>query len=327
VVIYSFTSRKQALEAAAREKIDVFLADNALEVDPKELPAKCGLAYLVDSPEVHLENGVPAICRFQRTELLYKSILGVFSDALGEASVRNLYSGNTKVLMFSSPCGGTGTSTLAAACAAHFALAGKRSLYLSLEDFGSSDLYFSGEGASDMSDVVYAVKRRRGSLPIKLESCVRRDKCGVCYFSTAKVALDMLELSDLDRQELVSVLAESGGYDIIVIDMSFDLRKETRELFRQAHALVWVSDGMAGANLKIARAYKALQVLDQGAQAPLSDRVCLLWNKFVSGGGEDALQDLGIQTAGMVMKVRHRVNEQIAYQLAISKAFDAILDA
>lgn len=327
LLLHSFTSLEKALEALGPEKIDVFLADDVFEIDTEALPEKCGFAYLVDSPELDTLRGRPAVCQFQRTELLYKNVLNIFSEALGDASVRNLYSDRGKVIIFSSPCGGSGTSTLAAACTAYFALTGKQSLYLNLEDFGSADTYFSGEGVADMSDVVYAVKRRRGSLPIKLESYARRDSSNACYFSTAKMALDMLELNAADRQELVSVLVESGGYDYVIVDMPFDLHKESRELFQKAHALVWVSDGTAVANQKTARAYEALRVLEQGGAAPLADRVCLLLNKIPTGM-ESELPALGMPVVGAVAKIRHQMNESITSLLADSPAasvFDAIL--
>lgn len=327
LLLYTFTSLDKALEALNTEKIDVLLADDAFSLDTEVLPEKCGFAYLVDSPELDTLRGAPAVCQFQRTELLYKNVLNIFSEALGDASVRNIYSDRSKVLIFSSPCGGSGTSTLAAACTKHFALAGKQSLYLNLEDFGGADAYFSGEGVADMSDVVYAVKRRRGSLPIKLESYARRDSSNACYFSGSKMALDMLELTVEDRQELISVLAESGGYDYVVVDMSFDLRKENRELFQKAHALVWVSDGTSVANQKTAKAYEALRVLEQGDSTSLTDRVCLLWNK-IPAGMEGELPALGMPVVGAVAKVQNQMNESIAGLLGASPTatvFDAIL--
>ena len=324
LVIYLFTNPQTALEEIHREKINVLLLEDAVGMDPQVLPAKCGVAYFVDSPEVDTVNGFPAVCRFQRTELIYKQILAIFSETLGESSLKNLYSSNTKVMIFSSPCGGTGTSTLAAACAAHFALAGKRCLYLNLEDFGGADTYFHGEGAADMSDVIYAVKRKQRSLPIKLESCTSRDRHGVLFFSMAKIAMDMLELTATDRLELISSLVEFGNYDVIVIDMMFNLQEETRRIFKLAHALVWVGDGMPASTLKLTRAYEALRVLDQERQAPLSERVVLLWNKMmVEQIGNQA--NFEIYSAGSIMKIRHQANDQIIYQLAESDVFDAIL--
>lgn len=322
--LYSFTDLAIALSALPKERIDVFLADDSFKIEPAQLPPKCGFAYFVDSPEMDTVNGCKAICKFQRTELMYKQILGVFSEALGDLSIRNVYSESTKVIIFSSPCGGTGTSTLAAACSAHFAGIGKRSLYLNFERFGEADIYFSAEGTANMSDVVYAAKSGRGNLPIKLESCVKQDNCGVYYFSAAKVALDIMELTAEEKKKLISALIYSNHYDYIIIDMDFDLEKQTLSLFHQAHMLVWVSDGLLSSNRKIARAYAALSVLEQNEQNPLSERVCTIQNKYSSTLG-DTVSGLELRSAGLVPKIRHKVDERIIVPISASGTFDAIL--
>ena len=66
LALYSFTEQETAMEAIAREKIDVFLADDLFGIPTEELPEKCGFAYFVDSPEVDTFKGAPAICQFQR---------------------------------------------------------------------------------------------------------------------------------------------------------------------------------------------------------------------------------------------------------------------
>ncbi len=324
LALYSFTEQETAMEAIAREKIDVFLADDLFGIPTEELPEKCGFAYFVDSPEVDTFKGAPAICQFQRAELIYKRILGVFSDALGETSVRNLYSGSAKVLMFSSPCGGTGASSLAAACAVRFSAAGKRCVYLNLEDFGSADEYFSGEGVFSISDVIYAVKSRRGSLSVKLESCLKRDDSGVLYFSGPKVALDMMELNAEDRKELISALLDSGICDCVLVDLPFDLKKETRGIYALAHVLVWVCDTRTVSISKTAKAYEALRLLEQGGSNMLWERVCLLQNKLTGDGAFPVPE--GLRTVGGVRNVPGRQDRQLIGQLAASAVFDAILE-
>lgn len=324
LALYSFTDLEIALSALSKERIDVFLADDSFKIDPAQIPPKCGFAYFVDSPEVDSVNGCKAICKFQRTELMYKEILGVFSEALGDLSVRNIYSESTKVIIFSSPCGGTGTSTLAAACAAHFAGIGKRSLYLNFERFGEADTYFMAEGTANMSDVVYAVKSGRGNLPIKLESCVKQDACGVYYFSAAKVALDVMELTAEEKQKLISALVCSNYYDCIIIDMDFDLEKQTLSLFHRAHMLVWVSDGLLSSNRKIERAYAALSILEHNEQNPLSERVCTIQNKYNDVLG-DTVSSLKLRSAGLIPKIRHKVDERIIIPISASGTFDTIL--
>ena len=115
----------------------------------------------------------------------------------------------SKVITFSSPCGGTGTSSVAAACAVNFAKKGKKVLYFNLEPFGSSDNFFNAEGQFDMSDIIYALKSAKANLALKLESCVKQDSTGVYFFSATKVALDMQELHIVIRQILSVIIYQS----------------------------------------------------------------------------------------------------------------------
>lgn len=325
LILYSFTDVEVALLTLSKEKIDVFLVDAGVTVDTDKIPSNCGFAYFVDSLDIDSLNGRPAVCKFQKVELIYKQVLNIFSDALGAASVRNIHNNHTKIITFTSPCGGTGTSTLAAAYAIRLASLGNRPVYLNFEDFSGSDIYFQAEGAFDMSDVIYAVKSQKTNLAIKLESYVKHDSRGVAFFSTARVALDMMELDLEGRGNLVSALAESGMYDVIIIDSSFGIDKEFLQFFSQSHALIWVCDGLAVSSTKIARAYEALKVKGQNEQDPLTDRIGVICNKFSSNLGNAVLAP-GIQNLGVIPKIRHRVDEQIIDQVAVSDIFDAILD-
>ena len=191
--IYSFTSYDVALEALTSSKIDVLVASDYFDVDSKKLPSRCGFAYLVDSPDIDNVREQRAICKFQKADLIYKQILSIYSENTENMSKIKLSEDGSKLITFSSPCGGTGTSSVAAACAVNYAKRGKKVLYLNLEPFGSSDNFFSAEGQFDMSDIIYALKSAKANLTLKLESCVKQDATGVNFFSASKVALDMQE--------------------------------------------------------------------------------------------------------------------------------------
>ena len=87
--------------------------------------------------------------------------------------------------------GGTGTSSMAAACTCSKGR-GNNVLYLNLEKFGSSDVFFSGEGQFDLSDIIFALKGRKANLAMKLQSCVKKATCvGEISFQTIQTALDI----------------------------------------------------------------------------------------------------------------------------------------
>ena len=131
--IYSFTSYDVALEALTSSKIDVLVASDYFNVDSKKLPPRCGFAYLVDSPDIDNVREQRAICKFQKADLIYKQILSIYSENAENMSKIKLSEDGSKLITFSSPCGGTGTSSVAAACAVNYAKRGKKVLYFNLE--------------------------------------------------------------------------------------------------------------------------------------------------------------------------------------------------
>jgi hypothetical protein len=203
--IYSFTEKDRALSELQPIRADVFLASDSFEIDPKQLPKRCGFSYLVDSAEVELLRGQQTICRFQKADLIYREILSLYAEHAGSMTELKFSDDGCRVIAFASPSGGAGSSTMAAACAMHFAALGRKTLYLNLEPFGSADDYFAGQGQFDMSDIIYALKTRKANISMKVESAVKQDPRGVYFISQAKLALDMLELKTEEILRLIPV--------------------------------------------------------------------------------------------------------------------------
>lgn len=322
--IYSFTDAHVAMATLDNARIDVLVASDAFDIDVKSLPARCAFAYFVDSSDIETENEQRAICKFQKADLIYKQILSVYSEKAGRISGLKLGDDSAKIIVFASPSGGTGSSTMAAACAMHFSSKGKKTLYLNLEHYASSDIYFQAEGQFDMSDIIFALKSKKTNLSLKLESCVKQNQMGVCFYSQAKIALDMLELTSDDILRLISEIKLTGSYDYIVIDMGFGMDKEIMKIYRQAHGWVWVGDGSEISNLKIFRAYNALATREANAESPLTNRLSLIYNKFSSKSSK-TLEGIELKNIGGAPRFEHATVEQVLEQLATKEMFDKIV--
>lgn len=72
-----------------------------------------------------------------------------------------------------------------------------------------------------MSDVIYSLKSRKANLLLKLESCIKQSQEGVSYFSSTKVALDILEISYADIDTLIGNIQGMDNYDEIIVDLPF----------------------------------------------------------------------------------------------------------
>lgn len=322
--IYSFTDLQVALSAIKESKIDVFVANDIFVIPFEEIPDRCGFAYLVDSSDIQSINEKRAISKFQKAELIYKQILSLYSENAGAITGLKMLEDDCKLIAFTSISGGTGSSVMAAACAKYFASKGKRALYLNLEKFGSSDLFFSAEGQFDMSDIIYALKSKKTNLTLKLESCVKQDASGVCFYSQSPMALDMMELSIDEILRLISELKITGSYDYIVIDTDFDIDKKTLEIFRQMHSVVVVGDGSQISNSKILRAHNALTVIDSNADSPITNRICLIYNKF-SNKTSLSIDNIDLKKIGGVPRFEHATTKQVLDQLSTNAMFDKIL--
>lgn len=323
IEIYSFTDVSTALPALAGSKIDVVVVSDALEINLSLIPKRCGVAYFVDSTDVEMFNNLPTVCRFQKADLIYRQILSIYSEHAGSFTELKMTDDNCKVIEFASPSGGVGVSTMAAACAVHLAAKGFRTLYLNVERFGSSDDFFSGDGQFSMSDVIYSLKTRKANLAMKLESCVKHDPRGVCFFSQAKLALDMMELTIDEILRLISELRLTGSYDRIILDTEFGLSKNDLKILHQANTVVLVGDGSTISNTKVFRATTALAMKEQAEESPLLGRTVLVYNKFSSKTSE-ALNNLEIRVVGGAPRYEHATVDQVVTQLSKMAVFDEI---
>uniref|UniRef100_UPI004056C087 chromosome partitioning protein ParA n=1 Tax=Agathobacter sp. TaxID=2021311 RepID=UPI004056C087 len=323
IEVYSFTEKEVALMTLESKRIDVFIASDNYEIDVSKLPKRCSFAYFTDSPNVETIDEQQAICKFQKIDLIYKQILNLYSENAGNISGLKMNHGSCKVAVFTSPAGGVGSSTMAAACALHFAMQGKRTLYLNLEKYGYADEFFEGEGQFGMSDIIFALKSKKTNLSMKLESCVKQSTNGVSFYSKSQNALDMLELRGEEIVRMLTQLNILGMYDHIVLDIDFSLDRDTLEVCRQAHEIVWVSDGSPVSNNKLCRAYQALFTMEMHAEDSLMRRTGVMYNRFHSSKGK-IIQDLDIRTIGGMPCMQYDTVNQILGEMAGMDIFDKL---
>lgn len=322
--IYSFTDYKTVIEVLDDSKIDVLIASDTFEVETNKLPKRCSFAYFVDSPDIDTVYGQMAICKFQKIDLIYRQILSLYSENASNISGIRFDEDHCKVIEFISAGGGTGSSTMAAACAMFYSKKRKKTLYVNLEILGSTNVFFNNEGQFDMSDIIYALKSKKNNITLKLESCVRQSDTGVYYFSQPKVALDMMELETDEIIRLISELKSSCNYDYIIIDMDFGLGKGFLEIYRQAHSIIVVGDGTDVSNAKILSAYQSLEKLEQGMDISILNRMSVIYNKFSNKTGK-LVENIGLKMLGGAPRFEHATTKQIAEQLSMMGIFDEIL--
>lgn len=322
--IYSFTDIGAALNCLEEKNIDVFLSSTAFNIDFSALPSKCGFAYLVESMDIDRIDNKKTICKFQKCDLIYKQILSIYSEQIPNITgISNERAGECKTIIFSSPCGGVGTSTIAAACAQSIATKGYKVLYLNLEAYGDADNYFSCDGQFDFSEIIYAVKSTRTNRAMKLQSTVKQDQSGVYFYSSVKVAIDMMEITTDDLIVLQNEIKALGIYNYVIIDMDFPTTRKGFKFYEFCNNLVMVADSSTTANLKIDKAIKAIQIMDNRSEYAIQPKTLLVKNKCVN---TKELNGHEIRLLGSFPIYEPSEPSQIAKQLSLSSnIFDQLI--
>ena len=134
---------------------------------------------------------------------IYKEILNILADgANGDIAYKFNDGNHTTVEVFMSVNGGAGATSLAIAYGKKLAMKGIPTLYLNFETLNSSGIFLEGEGNVGFDEIIYAIKSKKQSVSLKIESNVLQTVEGLDFFNEARIALDMLEMNDDEMREM-----------------------------------------------------------------------------------------------------------------------------
>ncbi len=317
-----FTNQQLALDGVNSERVDVLLVSDEFELDHNTIPDRTVLAYLTDSAAIEEVKGKQAISRFQKADLIYKEILALYAES---SNVLISSSGDgALVVSFTSTSGGTGTSTMAAAAAMRFATLGKRVIYFDLNPYSDAGLFFQGQGSGTFTDVIYAIKRQKSNLGLKVESVLRQDNSGVFYFEASQNPLDNLSLTHNETVRLVDLFTKLGSFDVVVLDLPFSLDEKHLVYFENSRHIVNVLDGSDIANNYFTRALDAIYVLEDQKKLVYTKKLHVAYNKFSSRNGKRV--EANVKTLGGVSRFESAQTKEIAQQIAKQDFFDKLLE-
>lgn len=321
IEVYYFSSYEFFEEYIKDNLIHIALIGEETEIDGESMREDISWAYLVSGKEIEEYRGKPAVCKYQKVELIYKNVLSLFAEMEQTLLVKGVR-GKNKIMLFTSAQGGAGSSALAAAYAVNKAGGGASVIYTTLDRFQRTGSYFAGEGGMSFSDVIYAIKSKKANLAIKLESILKKDKSGVNFFDTVKNAYDMLELTEEDMRQLLNALRSMEGYEYIVMDVPLDFSPACRTLLEEyADEIVLVNDGSETGNVKFQRAVEILTLWEQNNKGAILAKCRLIYNRFASATGKK-LVDIPIETIGGIGRIEGASYEQLIKALSTQEAIE-----
>lgn len=290
--IFAFSTVESAEAFLKTKSVDVLLVSSEFADEGLEGKGGAVLAYLTDNASVDTIFGHRAICRFQKTEMIYKGILDVCSGKFDHVREKSAISGSSKIIVFFSAGGGVGASTLAAACAIGAAKRGLKAFYLNLEVLGSSTTFFRGSGNGGLEDILFAIGAKKSNVGMRLQMLAKTSPHGVRFLDSCENIADVLDMTGDQLEVLVQTVASSERSDVIVLDADFAMTPLAMATLNIAHLSVFVSNGTEVSNRKFERAYQMLQVLRQRGEISSNCKVALAYNNFRSKWGKRPVNDL-----------------------------------
>lgn len=237
----SFYTESESLKQALRTKrFDIVLCDLSVYGTQLNISEKTFQILLYDEeeklPEIY--DDLPKIIKYQRVSQIYKKILELYADVCGRL-------GNTadkeraKTVVFYSPIGGCGKTTLSMASAYKLAGQGKRVLYFNMEDI-ASDAFFlpqtRGKGVSDLLECLGT----ETNFAVKLQGLLLNKTKNLYYLNHFTSPNDRYEMTVEETEMLLRGFSEAGLFDFIIVDMSTTLDSKTVKIFECADFILLV---------------------------------------------------------------------------------------
>lgn len=288
------------------------------------------------------ENGgeQAELLQFQALPLLLKGLSEYFGKCRAAASEKSgipAGAGGAKVVTVHSATGGVGKTTLALHLANAAGARGMKVFYLNMERWNTSYLWLdsraewegSGEG---MSELLYEVKNGSKSLGQwvaerrKYHSRLKFD-----YLSGFRNLEDRLSLHAADAVAIVDAVAQSGQYEMVIVDMDDDMSEMHVALLERGDRNFWVvsDDPSATAKQSMLLRY-GLQKWGEKFQS-IQNHSLTVCNRSEGSGGAARSRREGIQFSFHLPAVKewslgeqHPILASSSYRAAVERLFGQV---
>ncbi len=248
----SIYSDRAALENMLRtKKIDILLFGSDIYDGQVSLGKDTLAVMLYDADEIIPEScmGFKKINKYQKIGTIYQQLMYEYSEYARSRGV--VLGGNkTKTIVFYSPIGGAGKTTLALATAIKLSNEGKKVFYLSYEDAPSDECVLPNHNEKGLSELAASLGSN-ADFSIKIQGLMQQKNENLFYLKHFDSPNDIYELTGEEREKIIEILEDSKLFDIIVLDMGITMNADALKVFDVAEAIVLVERNSTIANAKM----------------------------------------------------------------------------
>lgn len=223
------------------DKMDLVLTDRT-----DGITVKGKIIKLVDKHsqiDKNYEDNIYRLYKYSNIRNLAKELLFIYANLTGRKAIpmRNT---NARIVAFGAVEGGTGCTSAAMAFAQEMVrFHGKKVIYISLEEIESTMEYIDKNvTGKNISEYLYYLFNCESDQHFPfIESFTVDDKYGVNVFLPSPGRNLLNSLSKEEMQFYISAVLDSGGYDIMVIDLSNNLGKPAMTCYEMANNICLIS--------------------------------------------------------------------------------------
>ncbi len=311
-----FNEEMSLMEYLEHYKADILLLDDDYS---GEFTSKVVTVYLTD--EQDMDKDRICVFKYQKGEMIYKTILNIYASGTNKSlhNPREKREDETGIHLFLSINGGAGASTVAKAYGIRLAEE-KRVLYLNLEMFGDCEKVLKADGNFSLDDILYTLKSRRGSLPLKLESSMKKSPEGICFYAPSANPINLLDLTGEEFLRLLAEMKTGGLFDEIVLDMDIFPSAWMLEGLKEADDIWLVADGTEASAEKYEKFREFITAFEKKNQLRILPKMKIFYNKYSSKTGKP-IENCELEIGGGSPRYEGMEENSIIRKMADSNAF------
>ena len=281
IILSVFSDQEKALEFLKEHDINVYLISEKFEFDEDKLPENVSVGILVENPSISSIKNIPALCKYQKVEDIYKWIMDKYSENVKDDISIALHENNgCKQIAFVSYGNAAGATSLSIAFSAFLVSKGHSVCYLNLEKFNSQNAYFNSERAGGLSDLLYTVKSNKGNLVLKMESLLRTDVSGIRYLDAASHPMDLMDCTFENIAVILKTLRDVSKCEYLIIDIDLSSKPYFMEVLKQSNCIFLPNDGSSSGNAKLTGFLQLINIMEEQLNYPLHTKMHVIYNRF-----------------------------------------------
>ncbi len=295
---------KDYISSKYQEEYTIELIDDKHQLKERTKMGKCEVVLLapnlydpgmnlknIDLPIILLDEEVPltypdkfkkAINKYTRITKLVKYV---------EEEYEEMERNRPLVYGVYSPAGGVGKTTISMATAISYVKAGKKVLYINLEDLDSTPMYFDKAKHAKVDELA---KLARDSYEQMLVKKITKDRnTGVMYLTREDKTLDSYSISSEEISHMIESVIETGMANVVVVDTSTEISFLNRKVFEISDYMLMV------VNQNTQATYKTNSFMTQGEIIePIKEKI-----RFVINQGKEAGVNQDVEVIARIDKL------------------------